>query len=101
MTQALLVALSAVLIGADLKLSYGRWKRLGKQVELNPMVLWVLSNQGLSGGLAALLMYNLVVLALVSSYPTPLAIFFGLKLGLFSLQLKSLQYERPQNNRSK
>jgi len=79
-----------LLIGIDLRLSYTRMHRFGPQVELNPFAKKMALEHGISAGIATLLILNLAILAIVSVHPTLLAILFGAKLGLASLQARSL-----------
>lgn len=83
------------LIGLDLYLSYRRMQTYGPVVELNPVARDLAENQGMSAGIIFLGLYNLAVLSVIVGLhaDTLLHIFFGAKLGLAAMQLKSLQIE--------
>lgn len=65
-----------------------RWKSGIR--DLNPLLQYCVKSQGVSGGLVALLLLNLVWLTVLIWHPTLLAIYFGGKLSLAALQLRSL-----------
>ena len=79
-----------ILIGLDLWISQKRWKQGVK--DLNPVVQFGVKNYGRLGGSSALLASNLILLTglWLLDMPMLLAIFLGVKLGLASLQIRSL-----------
>lgn len=70
--------------------THKRIKAFGPQVELNPLIRHVASEDGPSAATAMLLMSNLLLLGLISQSSTLLHIFFGAKLSLAALQIRSL-----------
>lgn len=77
-----------ILIGLDCKISAKRWKAGFK--DLNPILQYAVKNHGVIGGIAALLVLNLAILALLSEHTILLSILFGGKLSLATLQIRSL-----------
>lgn len=77
-----------ILTGIDLKISSMRWK-LGFK-DLNPVVQYGVKNYGTTGGMAALLALNISLLVLFLPFDHLLAILFGAKLTLGTIQLRSL-----------
>lgn len=91
----LIIAGILLLVGLDLYLSHRRMKTYGALVELNPIAREIASDKGINLSIAFLAIYNLALLVTLCYYKadTLLAILFGAKLGLCSMQLKSLQIE--------
>jgi len=81
------------LIVLDLYLSAVRLRTYGPRVELNPVARQLASDFGPTVGIVFLGIFNAGLLGLVAHSPTLLHVFFGLKLGLALMQLKSLQLE--------
>jgi hypothetical protein len=63
----------------------------GPEIELNPLVRWLAKNLNLTQAILGLGIWNLGLLLAISTSPRLVAIFFGLKLGLATLQIKSLE----------
>jgi hypothetical protein len=64
-----------------------RWRKGIR--DLNPLVAHGVKKYGIIGGQAALLALNLVLVILLAPFLIPLAVLFGAKLGLASLQIRS------------
>lgn len=86
-----------ILIGLDLKISSARWKKGFK--DLNPVVQFGVRNYGPRGGEAALLALNLSLMILLFPFTILLAILFGAKLGLATIQIRSLYEQHAQQSK--
>ena len=85
---------SALLIGLDIYLSHRRMKDYGAVVELNPVAKQLAKDQGITAAVVFLALWNLALLIMLDHYSqTLLHVFFGAKLGLGAMQLKSLEME--------
>jgi len=86
---------TCLLVGLDLYLSYHRLREFGPLVELNPVAREIAKDGGPKGAITFLGIFNLAILAslLYFQLDTWLHVFFGAKLGLAAMQLKSLQLE--------
>lgn len=89
----LLILCISLLTGLDCRISWTRWKKLGPNCELNPLVRHMIHEGGEHLGLATLLMSNLAILAMICRFTIPLAILLGAKIALAALQIKSLEYK--------
>ena len=85
----------ALLVGYDLYLSHRRMKTYGALVELNPIARELAQSQGIWAGTAFLGLYNAALITALASLKDQafLHALVGAKIGLISMQLKSLQIE--------
>lgn len=85
---------SALLVGLDLYLSNRRMRNYGIAVELNPVAKQLARDQGVTAAVVFLALWNIALLIGLDYYSqTLLHVFFGAKLGLGAMQLKSLEME--------
>lgn len=91
---------TAALVGLDMWISYRRMQQYGALVELNPISRQLALDYGPKAGVAVLGTLNAGILFSLLHFhlPTLLHIFFGAKLGLATMQLKSLLIERKLNS---
>lgn len=83
------------LLGFDIWVTKTRIRLFGPGIELNPLIRWAWTTQGITGGLAAMITSNAIVITLASLNTNLLCMLFGAKLGLASLQLRSIFLGRP------
>lgn len=90
---------TALLIGLDLYISYKRMALYGVEVELNPVARQLSQEYGPKYGVIFLAWWNftIIVAIILFNWTTLLHIFFGSKLALAALQLKSIQLYEQSN----